>query len=81
MEIGARKVGDVAKIAKALKPQVGVITGIAAQHLQTFGSIEDVMRGKYELIESLDNNGLAVFKWRNAREKICMTDAICHEKC
>ncbi len=69
MEIGARKVGDVAKIAKALKPQVGVITGIAAQHLQTFGSIEDVMRGKYELIESLDNNGLAVFNGENARVK------------
>lgn len=69
MEIGARKIGDVAKIAKALKPQVGVITGIAGQHLQTFGSIEDVMRAKYELIESLDGNGLAVFNGENSRTK------------
>lgn len=69
MEIGARKIGDVAKIAKALKPQVGVITGIAAQHLKTFGSVEDVMRGKYELIEALDSNGLAVFNGENARVK------------
>lgn len=69
MEIGARKIGDVAKIAKALKPQVGVITGIAGQHLQTFGSIEDVMRAKYELIESLDSSGLAVFNGENSRVK------------
>ncbi len=69
MEIGARRLGDVAKIAKALKPQVGVITGIAGQHLQTFGSVEDVMRGKYELIEALDSNGLAVFNGENARSK------------
>ena len=69
MEIGARHIGDVAKIAKALKPQVGVITGVAGQHLKTFGSVEDVMRGKYELIEALDNNGLAVFNGENARVK------------
>lgn len=69
MEIGARKIGDVAKIAKALKPQVGVITGIAGQHLQTFGSIEDVMRAKYELIESLDSTGFAVFNGENSRVK------------
>lgn len=69
MEIGARKIGDVAKIAQALKPQVGVITGIAGQHLKTFGSIEDVMRGKYELIEALDTNGIAVFNGENSRVK------------
>lgn len=69
MEIGAKHLGDVAKIANALKPQVGVITGIAGQHLQTFGSVEDVMRGKYELIEALDNNGLAIFNGENARAK------------
>lgn len=69
MEIGARKVGDVAKMAKALKPQIGIITGIAPQHLQTFGSVEDVMRGKYELIEALDNNGIAVFNGENLRVK------------
>lgn len=69
MEIGARKVGDVAVIAQALKPQIGVITGIAAQHLATFGSIEDVSRAKYELIEALDEDGLAVFNGENSRAK------------
>ena len=48
-EMGARRKGDIAELVRMVSPTVGVITGIAPQHLETFGSIEAVMREKAEL--------------------------------
>ncbi|MBI2011579.1 UDP-N-acetylmuramoyl-tripeptide--D-alanyl-D-alanine ligase [Candidatus Daviesbacteria bacterium] len=59
-EVGAYKKGEIKKIAKLIKPQVGIITAIAPQHLEKFGSIENIANSKFELIESLPSNGLAV---------------------
>lgn len=60
-EMGARNVGDIAELAKIVVPNYGLITGIGNQHLETFGSRENIKRTKYELIENLAVSGLAVF--------------------
>ena len=60
-EMGARNVGDIKELALMIKPNYGLITSVGNQHLETFGSIENIVNTKYELIENLAPNGLAVF--------------------
>lgn len=45
-EMGARRVGDVKELCKMVKPEYGVVTGICSQHLETFGSIDNIIREK-----------------------------------
>lgn len=65
MEIGARHRGDVRKIAEVLKPNVGIITGIAPCHLESFGDIDNIILTKSELLEYLQSDGIAVFNGAN----------------
>ncbi len=60
-EMGARNTGDIAQLCDIVKPDVGIITGITGQHLESFGSIDNIVRTKNELIENLSENGFAVF--------------------
>ena len=45
-EMGARRIGDIAQLCKMVQPEYGVITGICSQHLETFGSLENIIREK-----------------------------------
>ncbi len=45
-EMGARRVGDIKELCKMVNPEYGVITGICSQHLETFGSLENIVREK-----------------------------------
>jgi UDP-N-acetylmuramoyl-tripeptide--D-alanyl-D-alanine ligase len=67
-EVGAYRKGEIKKMCKILKPQIGVLTGISEQHLSLFGSFSNILFGKYELIASLPENGTAFF---NATNKHC----------
>lgn len=64
-EMGADKVGDIDEIALLANPKIGVITSIGPCHLETFKSIDNIMRTKYELIERLPNDGTAIFNYDN----------------
>ena len=48
-EMGARHCGDIKELCEMVKPTFGVVTGICPQHLETFGSIENIKREKGEL--------------------------------
>lgn len=61
VEMGAYKRGEIADIAKMVKPKIGIITGINEQHLELFGSLDNTQWAKFELIKSLPKDGLAVF--------------------
>lgn len=64
-EMGSRHIGDIKEICDFVHPQNAIITSIGPQHLDTFGSIEGVKKGKFELIEALPKNGCAVFASTN----------------
>ena len=51
-EMGARRVGDIKTLCKMVQPEYGVITGICAQHIETFGSIDNVKFEKGILAQS-----------------------------
>lgn len=65
VEMGAYKKGEIAQLCKIARPKVGVLTGINDQHLSLFGSLENTKKTKYELIESLPKDGLALFNGNN----------------
>ena len=60
IEYGAYKRGEIKRLTELIKPQIAVITGISKQHYGLFGSYENLKMAKFELIESLSKNGLAL---------------------
>lgn len=69
-EMGARSKGDIAALAKMVKPTYGVLTGINNQHLESFGSIENTMDTKFELFENLSADGVGFFGSDNEKSNI-----------
>ncbi|MGI5824331.1 MAG: Mur ligase family protein [Bacillota bacterium] len=59
-EMGARQKGDIKELCDLVQPKIGILTAIGPQHLETFGNIETVAATKFELIDSLPADGLAV---------------------
>ena len=68
VEMGAYKRGDIRELCNLASPQIGILTAVGPQHLERFKSIENIAKTKYELIESLPPDGLAVF---NCDNEIC----------
>ncbi len=68
-ELGATKIGDIAEVAALTNPKIGILTSIGPCHLETFKSIDNIMRTKYELIESLPDDGVAIFNYDNEHVK------------
>ena len=66
-EMGAKQPGDIKEICDLVHPSVGIITAVGEQHLESFKTIENVQRTKFELIDSLPADGLAIvnddFEW------------------
>ena len=60
VEMGAKQVGDIKEICDLVHPSIGVVTAVGEMHLETFGSVENVLRTKFELIEALGPNGIGV---------------------
>ena len=60
-EMGARHVGDIREMCRLVRPEMGLITSVGPQHLDTFHTQERVTRTKYELIEALPPQGTAFF--------------------
>ena len=59
-EMGAFKIGDIKENCKLVKPKYAIITSIGEAHLESFGSRENIMKGKFELVESLPSDGIAI---------------------
>lgn len=60
-EMGAQHLHDIEYLVKLVHPQYGIITSIGSEHLETFGSIGNILEGKFELIQGLPKNGIAFF--------------------
>lgn len=64
-EMGARRQGDIKELTKMVKPDIAVITGVTAQHLETFKTLKAIESAKYELIENMPAGGKAYFSSDN----------------
>lgn len=59
-EMGAYKKGEIKTLCDMVHPKYGILTRIGLAHLETFGSPENIIKTKFELIESLPEDGIAV---------------------
>ena len=60
VEMGAKQTGDIKEICDLVHPTIGIVTAVGEMHLETFHSVENVRRTKFELIDALPEDGLAV---------------------
>jgi len=59
-EMGAYKIGEIDKICSFVKPKYGVLSGIGNQHMDLFGSQENLIQAKSELLRALPEDGTAI---------------------
>lgn len=60
LEMGARHMGDIARLCEIAKPNIGVVLTVGTAHIGEFGSQEVIAKTKSELIQSLDKDGIAI---------------------
>lgn len=68
-EMGASEVGKIKKLADLVSPTIGMITSIGPQHLETFGSLENIKKTKFELVDSLKEDGIAFLNYEDENIK------------
>jgi len=62
-EMGAFQRGEIKELCDLVKPTYGILTKIGVAHLESFGSQENIQKGKFELIESLPSDGIGVLNF------------------
>lgn len=61
VEMGANHLNEIAFLSKIAQPDYGLITNFGKAHLEGFGSIEGIIKGKSELYDFLRKNNKTVF--------------------
>ncbi|MBQ9117899.1 MAG: UDP-N-acetylmuramoyl-tripeptide--D-alanyl-D-alanine ligase [Clostridia bacterium] len=51
-EMGARRIGDIAELCKIASPDYALFTGVCAQHIASFGSLDKVKQEKCTVFKS-----------------------------
>jgi len=64
-EMGAYIPGEIQAICDLTHPNISIVVEVGPQHLERFGSLENVAKAKYEIIKALPSDGLGVFNWDN----------------
>lgn len=73
-EMGAKNVGDIKEICDIVHPDIGIITSVGAQHLETFKSVDNVFKTKFELADAVMKKGCKVFVNGDSAELISRID-------
>ena len=64
-EMGAKQKNDIKEICDLVHPTYGIITSIGEQHLETFGSIDNIIATKFELADAIPAEGAAILNYDN----------------
>lgn len=69
VEMGTYKRGEIKAICAYTKPKFAVLTGINKQHLSMMGSLKNIKKAKFELVEALPSDGIVFYNSDN--ENVC----------
>ncbi|MDX1635006.1 MAG: UDP-N-acetylmuramoyl-tripeptide--D-alanyl-D-alanine ligase [Marinobacter sp.] len=70
IELGASAVGEIAHTVAMTRPEVSIITNAGEAHLEGFGSYQNIVIGKGEIIDGVSARGTVVL---NADDPACET--------
>lgn len=60
LEMGAQWVGEISALCRVAPPDIAVVTVVGPEHLEYFGSMENVIKGESEAVAALADNGVAI---------------------
>ncbi|MCT1867279.1 UDP-N-acetylmuramoyl-tripeptide--D-alanyl-D-alanine ligase [Dermabacter sp. p3-SID358] len=67
LEMGARGIGHIRHLTNIARPDISLVLNVGSAHLGEFGGVENIALAKGELVEALDENGVAVLNADDAR--------------
>ncbi len=57
-EMGAKQPNDIQEICELVNQKYSILTAIGPQHLETFKTLDNIKKTKYEIIETLPEDGV-----------------------
>jgi len=69
-EMGAKNIGDIKEICDIANPDIGFITSVGPQHLETFKTVDNVFKTKFELSDAVKKKNGEVFVNGDSKEII-----------
>lgn len=66
-EMGAYERGDIQALCDIVKPRIAILTGINEAHLERFGSLENTIAAKFEIINSAESDGTVLLNADDSR--------------
>jgi UDP-N-acetylmuramoyl-tripeptide--D-alanyl-D-alanine ligase len=80
VEVGTNARGEIENLARIARPDVAVLTLVAAAHTEGLGTVDDVAVEKGALIAALPPNGLAVVNADDARAVAQLQRSPAHDR-
>jgi len=74
LEMGMNNPGEISKLSKCCRPDIGVITNIGVSHIENLGSQENILKAKMEILEGMDEkdplfvNGDDIFLYEQSKK-------------
>ncbi len=75
-EIGMDKKGEINNLSKIVKPDLAIITNIAAAHIKNFKNLKDIARAKSEIIDNISKRGTIILNKDDSFFKFLQNKAI-----
>lgn len=69
LEMGVEYKGEMDFYLSLVKPKIAVVTKVAYAHSEYLGGIEEILKEKGKLIESLGEDGMAILNWDDPNSK------------
>jgi len=73
VEMGMNHPGEIARLAAAARPSVGVITNVSEAHMETMHDVDTIAQAKAELLDALPPDGTSILNWDDERVKALWT--------
>jgi len=84
-EMGLKYMHDIKEVCDIVNPEHGILTAIGPAHLETMGSIENIIKTKFELADAVKSKGMLFangdneFIMANMREQKYLTYGLNHD--
>jgi len=78
-ELGINHVGEMEKMSKVLRPDIGVITNVGSAHVGLLGDFSTVLKEKFKLCAGMGHNGKLVLPY--SLKNAAFFDPLCRMFC